>query len=355
VYVPGKSEEAERAARAARTAAAAAAAVAEAATARAPPRQGGVIAKYTASPGPDAPPLRRLLSSPGPRVEGRFSGPPPRDVYSLPPPARAALFLGLCNLLLDSPAIEKEVREREAAGKVVVGPHKAPVVVVAPSGPGGGSDGDGAAGDGGPSLSPLASPPDVHTAGEMDLCAICCVGGNLLMCDGCPAVYHYRCVGESSRACASDDPWLCPECEAGGRAESAGLRVPLAGCDADGAIHWHMHGGAVRSARAWRPIPCTLRCCFASGALRRPWTATSDWCRAARLTSSARCGHSSLHCIWPAATTTWNPCRRMTRCDVMGPPPVPRSRPIVGATTPPWRKHCARFRFALRTVISPPS
>ena len=54
-----------------------------------------------------------------------------------------------------------------------------------------------------------------------DVCVLCGVGGTLLCCDACPAAYHVRCVGESSRA-AGASSWFCPECRVGGRGEPAG-------------------------------------------------------------------------------------------------------------------------------------
>lgn len=52
--------------------------------------------------------------------------------------------------------------------------------------------------------------------GHVDECMLCSVGGNLVCCDGCPAAYHLRCVGEGAKA-LKEEMWLCPECRAGGR------------------------------------------------------------------------------------------------------------------------------------------
>lgn len=50
---------------------------------------------------------------------------------------------------------------------------------------------------------------------------LCTLGGSLLCCDGCPAAYHIRCLGEGPRS-IPDGEWLCPECAVGGR----GARPP---------------------------------------------------------------------------------------------------------------------------------
>ena len=50
---------------------------------------------------------------------------------------------------------------------------------------------------------------------------LCTLGGSLLCCDGCPAAYHIRCLGEGPRS-IPDGEWLCPECALGGR----GARPP---------------------------------------------------------------------------------------------------------------------------------
>ncbi|KAM3575763.1 hypothetical protein VYU27_002382 [Nannochloropsis oceanica] len=49
-----------------------------------------------------------------------------------------------------------------------------------------------------------------HPDGHMDTCAVCTLGGDLVLCDACPAVYHYGCVGEKLQGLPAT--WLCPEC-----------------------------------------------------------------------------------------------------------------------------------------------
>ena len=52
--------------------------------------------------------------------------------------------------------------------------------------------------------------------GNLEQCVLCTLGGSLLCCDGCPAAYHLRCLGEGPRS-IPDGEWLCPECILGGR------------------------------------------------------------------------------------------------------------------------------------------
>ena len=52
--------------------------------------------------------------------------------------------------------------------------------------------------------------------GNTDLCVLCGLGGSLLCCDGCPAAYHMRCIGETAKSIPEGE-WLCPECSVGGR------------------------------------------------------------------------------------------------------------------------------------------
>lgn len=57
------------------------------------------------------------------------------------------------------------------------------------------------------------------------VCVLSSNGGDLVCCDGCPASYNYRCIGQSPRT-VTDGKWLCPECTFGGRHEAAGARLP---------------------------------------------------------------------------------------------------------------------------------
>lgn len=56
---------------------------------------------------------------------------------------------------------------------------------------------------------------DVNAADDQDVngdeCRLCGMDGTLLCCDGCPSVYHSRCIGVS-KMFIPDGPWFCPEC-----------------------------------------------------------------------------------------------------------------------------------------------
>ena len=46
-----------------------------------------------------------------------------------------------------------------------------------------------------------------------DFCRSCEGGGELLCCDGCPAVYHFSCIKPRLKAMPDDgDDWLCGDC-----------------------------------------------------------------------------------------------------------------------------------------------
>lgn len=62
-----------------------------------------------------------------------------------------------------------------------------------------------------------------------DLCVLCGLGGNLLCCDGCPAAFHIRCIGESAKSLPEGE-WLCPECLQGNRGEFAKAEPWLLNC-----------------------------------------------------------------------------------------------------------------------------
>ena len=63
--------------------------------------------------------------------------------------------------------------------------------------------------------------------GNLDSCMLCGLGGNLLCCDGCPAAYHMRCIGEGAKS-IPDGEWLCAECSLGGRGEDCSPMLPWA-------------------------------------------------------------------------------------------------------------------------------
>jgi hypothetical protein len=203
-------------------------------------------------------PLRALLSASATAPLGRTRlgagvprHAPARELYARPPRVKAAAVAAMVDLLLDTRAVRAEIDRREEAGWFVAGdggaggaaPRKARAVATPPPPPQAGADGDA------PAAPATAAPVD---DGNDDACALCGVGGNLLCCERCPASYHVRCVGVSGRSLPEGE-WDCPECEAGGRHESAGLRVPCAGADGEtGAAVWLAHGVALRGARAPR-------------------------------------------------------------------------------------------------------
>lgn len=83
------------------------------------------------------------------------------------------------------------------------------------------------------SLPPSAPPPpplpQAQTDANTDCCVLCGQGGNLICCDGCPAAYHMRCLGQNTKSLGEGD-WMCPECAVGGRSE------PWAGSSRGGSL-----------------------------------------------------------------------------------------------------------------------
>lgn len=56
-----------------------------------------------------------------------------------------------------------------------------------------------------------AKASDVVDDGNSDECQLCGMDGTLVCCDGCPSVYHSRCIG-LNKAYLPDGMWFCPEC-----------------------------------------------------------------------------------------------------------------------------------------------
>ncbi|XP_058087295.1 DDT domain-containing protein PTM-like [Magnolia sinica] len=56
--------------------------------------------------------------------------------------------------------------------------------------------------------------PEVNMSEDVvdtDECRLCAMDGTLLCCDGCPSVYHSRCIG-LNKASLDEGDWFCPEC-----------------------------------------------------------------------------------------------------------------------------------------------
>ncbi|XP_044481839.1 DDT domain-containing protein PTM-like [Mangifera indica] len=53
--------------------------------------------------------------------------------------------------------------------------------------------------------------PDDDMDGNGNECCICGMDGTLLCCDGCPSVYHTRCIGVA-KMYIPEGSWYCPEC-----------------------------------------------------------------------------------------------------------------------------------------------
>ncbi|KFM28809.1 Nucleosome-remodeling factor subunit BPTF [Auxenochlorella protothecoides] len=135
---------------------------------------------------------------------------------------KVKILESLANSLLDCITIRAEIDRREAAGQLVAGCEAGPAV---------------------------APPPQVAGALDhnTDTCVLCGLGGNLICCDGCPATYHMRCLGETSKS-LGDGEWLCPECVAGGRGEAAGVRLPPGARNAWKQPYYLAQGSVIRAA-----------------------------------------------------------------------------------------------------------
>ncbi|RDY08013.1 DDT domain-containing protein PTM, partial [Mucuna pruriens] len=61
-------------------------------------------------------------------------------------------------------------------------------------------------------VSELNAAEDDDVDGNGDECRLCGMDGTLLCCDGCPAVYHSRCIGVM-KMYIPEGAWYCPECK----------------------------------------------------------------------------------------------------------------------------------------------
>jgi len=174
--------------------------------------------------------VAQMFSECGPAVHQQQS-----EYYALPIETKAAILSRLCDHLLDCTTFRAEIDRREEENLFVGGPGE----------------------DEGGSFSTLPEKERERVAAliraNVDIpdsltesCVICGVGGNLQMCDGCPAAFHNRCIGErvikkdmndkkeedekgrNKKKKISEEPWYCPECILGGRGETSGVRIPVA-------------------------------------------------------------------------------------------------------------------------------
>lgn len=156
------------------------------------------------------------------------------EYYALPVELKAAILSRLCDHLMDSTTIRAEIDRREAGGEFV----------------------SGKGGEGGAFA--IMTPEEKARAeahakkqqqsdANTDICVLCGLGGNLLCCDGCPAAYHLRCLGETGKNLGEGD-WLCPECVVGGRGETAGLRIPVAARNKWKQPHYIVNGAVIQEA-----------------------------------------------------------------------------------------------------------
>ena len=52
----------------------------------------------------------------------------------------------------------------------------------------------------------------IHKSVHANHCFECFDGGNLIICDACPAAYHEYCLKNQPN---SDGAWFCPDCQQG--------------------------------------------------------------------------------------------------------------------------------------------
>ena len=99
--------------------------------------------------------------------------------------------------------------------------------------------------------------------GNHRLCRACArvQGGSLLCCDGCPASYHLRCIGEHAKSLPPGD-WLCPECALGGR--GAPWRPLAAVLEPFGVGHVTCSNGLLMASHeiANTALPAPVRSCY---------------------------------------------------------------------------------------------
>lgn len=156
------------------------------------------------------------------------------EYYSLPVETKAAILSRLCDHLLDCTTFRAEIDRREEENLFVGGPgdDEAGLFSMLPE-----KERERVA----ELIRAGKTIPDSNT----EACVICGVGGSLMVCDGCPAAFHHRCIGErvskqdknnnnnnnegeNKKKKIQEEPWYCPECILGGRGETSGVRIPIA-------------------------------------------------------------------------------------------------------------------------------
>lgn len=81
-----------------------------------------------------------------------------------------------------------------------------------------------------------------------DFCRVCRQSGEVLCCDGCPAVFHLNCLTPPLEA-VPNTSWHCPLCVAEQEAYGVNaklpkptghIRIPPLGCDRAGRVYWRL-------------------------------------------------------------------------------------------------------------------
>lgn len=137
------------------------------------------------------------------------------EYHLLPLEIKASILKTMCDHLIDRPSVRAEIDRRETQGEIYAGM--------------------GGRGGAFPMMNEqemASANAKAHELARLDAntekCVLCGLGGVLMCCDECPGAYHMRCAGESGKI-HDVKRWRCPECLCGGRGESAGLRLALAG------------------------------------------------------------------------------------------------------------------------------
>ncbi|BDA48817.1 probable pH-interacting protein at C-terminar half [Coccomyxa sp. Obi] len=163
------------------------------------------------------------------------------EYYSLPATIKAQILSVLTGYLLDVRSVRGEIDRREMCGQWVAGALGEGGAFAMRTAEERAERAAAASDDEGKEIG-------VEADGNTDNCCLCNQGGSLLCCDGCPASYHLRCIGEQAKSLPEGE-WLCPECALGGRGESGGLRIPCAGLDRARRPCWLAFGALFCSTR----------------------------------------------------------------------------------------------------------